>query len=369
MAWIKERKGARGISFTGCYRDSEGRERSAGSFSTRRAAERAAQREEQKVLAGSWHDATRGEITFKNYVEHEWLPNKHLEISTLAAYRSYLNKQFYPAFGTRRLNKLTPALIQDWVTTAKHQGLSPRSIKKYHVLLSSIFRRAVADQILVRNPCEHTELPKVIARKSPTLSPDEFDQLISAVPERYRLMVETFIETGTRWGELVALRPRHIDFLRRTLTVEETIVEISMTHSPTGQRFIPKPYPKDNESRTFGVRQDWLDAIAEHINTEQLGRDDLLFTTKVGTPISRNSFRTHVWLPAVKVSGIDYPVRIHDLRHAHASWLLAGGSDLKSVMDRLGHAQIQTTQKYLHALPDADQRNLEALNRITHRRE
>ena len=115
------------------------------------------------------------------------------------------------------------------------------------------------------------------------------------------------------------------------------------------------------------MRQDWLDAIAEHITTAQLGRDDLLFTTKAGTPISRNSFRTHVWLPAVKASGIDFNVRIHDLRHAHASWLLAGGSDLKSVMDRLGHAQIQTTQKYLHALPDADQRNLAALNRVQSR--
>jgi len=88
-----------------------------------------------------------------------------------------------------------------------------------------------------------------------------------------------------------------------------------------------------------------------------------LFTTAAGTPISRNTFRTRVWLPAVKVSGVDFNVRIHDLRHAHASWLLAGGSDLKSVMERMGHAQIQTTQKYLH--PEADQRNLDALDRMT----
>ena len=46
---------------------------------------------------------------------------------------------------------------------------------------------------------------------------------------------------------------------------------------------------------------------------------------------------------------------MHDLRHTHASWLLAGGSDLKSVMERMGHSQIQTTQKYPHALPEADQ--------------
>jgi site-specific recombinase XerD len=66
----------------------------------------------------------------------------------------------------------------------------------------------------------------------------------------------------------------------------------------------------------------------------------------------------------VTASGLDFDVRVHDLRHAHASWLLAGGSDLKSVMDRMGHAQITTTQKYLHALPDADAKNLTALDRI-----
>lgn len=57
-------------------------------------------------------------------------------------------------------------------------------------------------------------------------------------------MVETFIETGMRWGELVTLRPRHIDFLRRQLTVEETIVEVSKKHSPTVKRYIVKPYRK-----------------------------------------------------------------------------------------------------------------------------
>ena len=67
--------------------------------------------------------------------------------------------------------------------------------------------------------------------------------------------------------------------------------------------------------------------------------------------------------PPSKPPASDFNVRVHDLRHAHASWLLAGGADLKSVMDRMGHAQIQTTQKYLHTLPDADQRNLDALTR------
>lgn len=137
--------------------------------------------------------------------------------------------------------------------------------------------------------------------------------------------------------------------------------------SPTGQRYLTKLYPKDNEPRTFGVRQAWLDAIAAHIQTHGIGHDDLLFATKAGTPISRNTFRTRIWLPAVKASGVDFPVRVYDLRHAHASWLLAGGADLMSVMERMGHAQIQTTQKYLHTFLDTDQRNLGALSRVQHR--
>jgi site-specific recombinase XerD len=55
---------------------------------------------------------------------------------------------------------------------------------------------------------------------------------------------------------------------------------------------------------------------------------------------------------------------MHALRHAHASWLLAGGADLQVVKERLGHGSIATTERYLHTLPDADTTALEALNRI-----
>jgi integrase len=127
---------------------------------------------------------------------------------------------------------------------------------------------------------------------------------------------------------------------------------------------IVKPYPKDNEWRRMGLRPGLLDQLSEHIAEHQLGADDLLFATRDGTPISRNTFRTRAWKPAIKASGVDFNVRIHDLRHAHASWLLAGGADLKSVMDRMGHSLIQTTQKYLHTLPDTDQRNLDAFTRV-----
>jgi integrase len=74
----------------------------------------------------------------------------------------------------------------------------------------------------------------------------------------------------------------------------------------------------------------------------------------------RNTFLyTRVWLPAVSNAGLGFHVRMHELRHAHTSWLLAGDADLKSVMEPMGHSQITTTQSYLHTLPDADDQAIE----------
>lgn len=106
--------------------------------------------------------------------------------------------------------------------------------------------------------------------------------------------------------------------------------------------------------------------VREYLMATGKRGDNLPFSTSTGSPVSRNVFRTRVWVPAIERSGIRQRVRFHDLRGAHASWLLAGGADLKAVMDRLGHKQIQTTQQYLGRLPDADDRA--AFESVRHRR-
>jgi integrase len=74
-------------------------------------------------------------------------------------------------------------------------------------------------------------------------------------------------------------------------------------------------------------------------------------------------FAQHIWTPAVTAAGLDFHVRVHDLRHADASWLLAGGADIQVVKERLGHGSLRTIEKYLHTLPDADEIALDALRR------
>ncbi len=84
---------------------------------------------------------------------------------------------------------------------------------------------------------------------------------------------------------------------------------------------------------------------------------------EVDPHLHASTFRTSVFRPALRAAGID-GVTFHGLRHAHASWLLAGGADIQVVKERLGHAKISTTEGYLHTLPDADETALAALGRI-----
>jgi integrase len=136
------------------------------------------------------------------------------------------------------MGKILPSEIQRWVTTASAtedgNGLSAASVRKYHTMLHSVFERALRDRVVTFNPCAHTELPKVIKKKTRTLNPEEYVAILASLPAQHRLLVETAINTGLRWGELIALKPRHLDLIKRTLSVEETVVEVSIKNSPTG---------------------------------------------------------------------------------------------------------------------------------------
>jgi integrase len=90
-------------------------------------------------------------------------------------------------------------------------------------------------------------------------------------------------------------------------------------------------------------------------------------TVETDGHVPRWWFRTHVWLPAVEAAGLPITVNVHGLRHAHASWLLAGGADIEVVKERLGHASIVTTQQYLGTLDEIDETAIEALSRTRNR--
>ncbi|MGQ0631652.1 MAG: tyrosine-type recombinase/integrase [Sporichthyaceae bacterium] len=113
------------------------------------------------------------------------------------------------------------------------------------------------------------------------------------------------------------------------------------------------------------------DAVAAYrADRRAAGKDSPRRPREVTTDghIPNRWFRYFVWDPATQSAGLAVHVTPHGLRHAHASWLLAGGADLQVVKERLGHGSIVTTGKYLHAMPGADKAALESLDAFRARR-
>nr|WP_233626615.1 tyrosine-type recombinase/integrase [Saccharopolyspora sp. HNM0986] len=79
--------------------------------------------------------------------------------------------------------------------------------------------------------------------------------------------------------------------------------------------------------------------------------------------LDRSWFRRNIWYHALANAGLTHPARIHDLRHTNASWMLAGGADLETIRERLGHRSLRATERYLHTLPHTHNTALTALHR------
>ena len=366
MAYVRKRKQKDGtVRFYARYLGADGKYHEEGGFTSRREAANVEDKREVDATRGDWTSPVAGRLSFREYVEeHYWPTAAHLEVSTRAAYRYYLDKHFLPRLGDLPMRRIGPPVIQSWVNDATRAGLSGRSVVKYHALLHKIFNRAVIDRVVPVNPCAHTALPKVVKTPKRIITAAQFETILAGIPARYRMLVLLAIETGMRWGELIALRPVDVDLKMGIITVRRTIVEVAKKNSPTGQRVFVKDYPKDDEQRLISIDKTTGKQLREHMVAYAVRDVDLLFTSSAGTALSRNNFRTKFWAPAVNAAKLEHTVTFHNLRAAHASWLLAGGADIIVVQERLGHRRIETTQQYTGALPDAGERALAAFRKI-----
>jgi integrase len=375
-------------------------------------------------------------------VEKEWLPNHVMEATTREGYTYSIYAHIMDTFGPMRMREVLPSHVREWVTQLVAEGMSPANIRLNKSILSAIFTTALNDQVTVLHPCKGVKTPTVPRRPLRIVTPEEFDAFYHHLPDIVsRLLVETAIESGMRWGELAELRPKDIDLRTRILTVSRKVVEVNPQFHPDGGRFIVQEYPKDKQTRRFKLSAQIIAKLKAYIEGQRLGDGDLIFvyspaigddiakTAAVGPTelgltepndkgrrfqhgtlsgynagncrcsyckrafadyrasrrsqgkddpreprrwdttgyIPRRWFRDAVLKPALAGSKLDVDIKMHGLRHAHASWLLAGGADLQVVKERLGHGSISTTEKYLHTLPDADDTAVDAFARIRDR--
>ena len=445
MGWVETRAGRDGRPrYIAKYRDARGCKQAAGTFGTKREANAAWQRAEVKMAEGQLADPRRGRQTFQRYVEEKWLPHHVIEPTTREKYTYYLNAHILPEFGPMKMAHILPEHVREWITKMQAKGASAWTIQycKYSIL-NSIFTTAVQeDRVIAFHPSRGVRTPTVPSKPRQIITPEQFDAIYRALPDAdLKLLVETAVESGLRWGKLTELRTEDLSFAIRVLTVSRKVIEVNPKFQPDGQRFAVKQYPKDKEYRRLKLSAQLVQKIEAHVRKKGLGPGELLFARRARRPsapqlrvvphtaslgltepnekgrryrhatlsaytagrcrcehcraafaayrakrraegsegpralrvaesderIPRNWFRRSIWAPACEAADLGFKPRVHDLRHAHASWWLAGGADLQVVKERLGHASIATTQKYLHTLPDADDTALDAFAKIRSR--
>ena len=257
MGFSRKRIGQDGRPrYTAYYRDLKDRECSAGTFPNKKDADRAWQRAEAKVAEGRLGDPGRGRQTFQAYVEQTWLPGHQIEATTRQSYTYSIYKHLMPEFGPMRMIDILPEHVRAWVARLRDAGVTPVTIRYNKVLLSAIFTTALNDQVVFLHPCRGVKVPTVPQKPRAIITPEQFGLVHDALPDdTMRLLAETKIETGLRWGELTELRVKDIDFPTRMLTVSRAVVEVNAKFHPTGGRFLVKDYPKDGEYRRLQADQ------------------------------------------------------------------------------------------------------------------
>jgi integrase len=224
---------------------------------------------------------------------------------------------------------------------------APATVANCVNILSLMLAAAIRAQLLAVTPCSGLTLPSV--RRSEdvirALTREEFaGKLLPAVPVEHRPIVST----AAGWsvvGECAGLPWDAID-----LDGAELRVRRLRWSCLDGWELRPCPKTRAGR-RTVPVP----DFVVDLLKVHQLRRDpraELVFGTRVGTPLRRSTFR-RVWVSAVELSGLPPSLRFHDLRHSYATWLISDGAPVNVVSRLLGHEQITTTlNRYTHDARD-----------------
>jgi integrase len=275
------------------------------------------------------------------YVEEDRLRKP----STLATYRSLLNSRILPEFGSLPVESVTPAMIERWIASVDR---TPATRTKLLAMVHGIYKRAIKVWGLPMNPAREVEKPP-LSRSGDleVFSPEEVWALFrAAASEQDAAIFLTAAFTGLRRGELVALRWRDVDFTGSVIRVRSSYHEGVLST------------PKSGKVRSVPMAPDVAEALAR-LGTRDVmtGDDDLVFLGELGSYVDASALRRRY--DAALTRGNLRRLRFHDLRHTFGTQVIAK-ADIRRVQEWMGHADIQTTMKYLHYAPREEDARLVA---------
>lgn len=285
-------------------------------------------------------------FTVAGYLER-WLADKSRGLSarTSELYEEQILRYVNPRIGKIKISELRPGQAQQVIGHIADTVGVPTANKVRRLLLQA-FRKAVQWRYIQENPFDAVDALKEERVKWALWSSEQVQTFMEHIqgdrlyPAFYLLLV-----TGLRRGELLGLR--WSDLEGGQLHIQRSYTLLS------GRPHWSEP-KTENGRRTVTLPADALEVLEQHRDQQHhdgsASRDslDVMFTTPTGEPISPNTFNG-IWKRLQEAAGVP-PIRLHDLRHMHVSWLVQLGFDPRVIADRVGHADASfTLDRYSHA--------------------
>lgn len=284
--------------------------------------------------------------------------------STLNRYRGVVETHLKPGLGKHRLDRLTPADVQAFIA-----GLTSRRAPATVVKVHGVLRVALADaermDLVPRNVAKSVRPPSIPQPDRRFLSVAESRHLLEvAAPDRLEGVFVAALGLGLRRGEVLGLKWDDIDFEKRLLRVARAVqrvdgqVRVVEPKTRRSRRVLPMPAMVVAALERQRARQ-----AAERLKAGRAWQDlGFVFASVIGTPLEPRNVN-HRFGQLRDQAGLPW-LRLHDLRHACATYLLASGVEPRTVMEILGHSTIRLTMDlYGHVLPERMAAAAEAMDR------
>lgn len=314
-----------------------------------------------------------GRLRLRDYLP-DWLDERRtlgeLRTRTADRYDELIRLHVTPRLGHIALVRLAPPAVQYLYTSMLKDGLASATARQTGRVLHAALATALRRGLIAKNAADQATLPQSDKFEPTVLSPEQIatylvDAGATADPALYALYVIS-IGCGTRLGETLALSENDADLANGLLHVRRTLVH-------AGREPVFGPPKTDRARRTLLLPDGAISAIRAALVWKKerrlrLGsrfRDaGLLFCGPTGRPLNPSNIRNRDHLPRLERLHLPH-VRLHDLRHAHATYLVAAGVDHRTVADRLGHASPSfTLATYAHAALAAQQRAAAIANEL-----
>ena len=335
------------------YRDpATGRRASGGTFATKAEAERWLAAAQVDQARGAWVDPRAGEVALADYATQWVSQHTGLRQTSRAAYRYLLAHYICPVLGDTPIGRLTPGAVRAWHSELHNQY--PATAGTAYQLLRAVLNTAVADERIVRNPCQVRGAGSAVAPERPVASIAEVQAAADAMPESLRLAVLLAAWCQLRRGEVLGLQRGDVDGLHGTLRVERAWV------LPPGKKPVLGPPKTGAGRRSLAVPPNIVGDMSAHLG-RFVGPEPgaWLFPGLGGAPLSPSRLEG-AWRRARLAVGRP-DLHFHDLRHSGLTWAAATGASTRELMARGGHSTATVALRYQHATADRDRALADAL--------